>query len=147
MDRRMRLAVARTLLRVAKFLYEPTMWIAPGGKVHELRTHTHFDWIARNFDRLFPDAPDEAWKGGDLDMNYVFDYPIRMGWVRVRVTHRETVIEGSRTAVKRQGNLLMDIIMAASQVRDKYFVSIGSGDERPKQFVLPADWGRLEKFL
>lgn len=134
--------------RIAK-KWGHTLWISGDGKVIDMKGDSmHYNWIAKNFSKLFPDEEfsDEA----------VFEVPHRHGWIHVRNRAGWTSgkmplisITGSKRAVKRRGGILQDIIIDGMDLADsgKLMVDISYNDRHRDSYDLPEDMGALLRAL
>jgi hypothetical protein len=133
--------------RVAK-KYGHTLWIDPRGKVIDLGNgDMHYNWIAKNWDELFPDV--------EMTDKGVFEVPEERGWLRVR-NHTfgfgvpTLAITGQKRYVKKRGDLLMDLVIQgleqAREKGDELFVDIYDGNRRTS-YVIPEDLDDLMRVM
>ena len=102
--------IALRLCRIARFLlagYGHTLWVSPKGKVYELSSQTHGDWMAENWEEFFPDV--------EFSPRIVFSHPHEVGWIRIR-NHAQGFgggiikVVGNKQQVKRHSRIIRDII-------------------------------------
>lgn len=133
-----------------------TMWLTPKGKFIDLNTMTHFDWIAENFNELFPEYIDEAYdESGEIKPEYVFETPIEEGWIHIR-NHSfdrtpDISMQGTKRAFRKHGDDLYEMIMDIweNSGSDSVFVILNYGADPTGRdtFELPDDIEDLEKAL
>jgi hypothetical protein len=143
--------VAKELARVARLLfakYGHTLWVTPDGKVIDLgNTDMHYNWIAKNFAKLFPDET--------FSKDAVFDVPHDRGWIHVRNhvmgLHHEVFISGIKQAIERNSDVLGDIVSEswASMRKEgqKLWVMVSFHDAHRDVYQLPDDYERVKDLI
>lgn len=129
--------------------YGHTLWIDDKGKIIDLgNSNMHYGWIAENWDSLFPDV--------SFSESDVYDVPHERGWIHVRnhtraggTTSSNISITGQRSAIKKKGKLLRDIVFDAMEQADDHrvLVDISFNDRHRDGYVLPKDMDSLMRVL
>jgi hypothetical protein len=148
--------VAKRLIRLAKSLVAKlghTLWVTPKGKIIDLGTSsTHYDWIADNFEKLFP--------GEEFNDSNVFDIPLEYGWIHVRnhtlgPISMEVAMTGSKSSIHKNRKILGDIVLEGYEnfkKRQRYpddnmFVMISNSIRHRDIYILPDNWDELGRIL
>jgi hypothetical protein len=142
-----RVAIARELVRVARLLvarYGHTLWVDPHGKVVDLGTTSmHYNWIAKNLSKLFPDRT--------FSDSEVFDAPLEEGWIHVRSHGLGVSMTGNREAIERNRGVLGDIIaerwVEAEKGKGKLFVDVSHSDTHRDTYMLPDDYDTVKRLF
>lgn len=122
-----------------------TLWINDRGKVIDIPTGstTHYDYIAKNFSKFFPN---EEYS----DMN-VYDMPMNYGWLHIRNHNRSFAINGMRPTIRKRAKLLMEMIEDRYFDGDKFHVDFsydnGKTQSRGPYFKIPDEIEKVKDYF
>jgi hypothetical protein len=125
----------------------------PEGKVLDMGNRImHYNWIAQNFAKLFPDRT--------FSDKEVFAAPYEEGWIHIRNQFRgnfTTVsLSGSKEAIDRNRHVLGDIVgeswaihnAEVSQRSDSsFYVDISFHDRHRDTYKMPEDYDKLKHII
>ena len=138
----------RSASKIARELtatYGHTLWIKPDGKIIDMGSESnHYNWIAKNFAKLFPDIP--------FSKAAVFDAPYEAGWIHLR-NHRQSFSDdismlGTRETIERNRDVIGDIISEtwtlAQRDNKQVFVIVSYSEQHRIIYTLPDDYDKVK---